>query len=44
MKTIKFLAVLMMLSLSMGTMAQNAMQQKVKQNKSALKEKASKGF
>ena len=42
MKTIKFLAVLMMLSLSMGVMAQNAMQQKVKQNKSALKEKASK--
>lgn len=42
MKTIKFLAVLMMLSLSMGAMAQNTMQQKVKQNKSALKEKASK--
>ena len=42
MKTIKFLAVLVMLSLSMGVSAQNALQKKVKENKAALKEKASK--
>lgn len=42
MKTMKFLAVLVMLSLSMGVSAQNAMQKKVMQTKSALKEKASK--
>ena len=42
MKTMKFLAVLALLSFSMNTMAQNAMQQKVKANKAALKEKASK--
>ena len=42
MKTMKFLAVLALLSFSMNTMAQNAMQQKVKENKAALKEKASK--
>ena len=42
MKTMKFLAVLVMLSLSMGVSAQNALQKKVKENKAALKEKASK--
>jgi hypothetical protein len=42
MKTMKFLAVLALLSFSMNTMAQNVMQQKVKANKAALKEKASK--
>lgn len=42
MKTVKFLAVLVMLSLSMGVSAQNALQKKVKENKAALKEKASK--
>lgn len=42
MKTVKFLAVLVMLSLSMGVSAQNALQKKVKENKTALKEKASK--
>ena len=42
MKTMKFLAVLALLSLSMGVSAQNAMQQKLMANKSALKEKASK--
>ena len=42
MKTMKFLAVLALLSFSMNTMAQNAMQMKLKENKSALKEKASK--
>lgn len=42
MKTIKFLAVMAMLSLSTGIMAQNVMQEKVKQNKAALKAKASK--
>ena len=42
MKTMKFLAVLVMLSLPMGVSAQNALQKKVKENKAALKEKASK--
>ena len=42
MKTMKFLAVLALLSFSMNTMAQNAMQQKVKENNAALKAKASK--
>ena len=42
MKTMKFLAVLVMLSLSMGVSAQNALQRKLKENKAALKEKASK--
>ena len=42
MKTMKFLAVLVMLSLSMGVSAQNALQKKVKENQAALKEKASK--
>lgn len=42
MKTVKFLAVLVMLSLPMGVSAQNALQKKVKENKAALKEKASK--
>jgi len=42
MKTIKFFAVLCMLSLSMSAMGQNAMQAKLKENKAALKEKASK--
>ena len=42
MKTVKFLAVLVMFSLSMGVSAQNALQKKVKENKAALKEKASK--
>jgi hypothetical protein len=42
MKTMKFLAVLALLSFSMNTMAQNAFQKKVKENKAALKEKASK--
>ena len=42
MKTMKFLAVLALLSFSMNTMAQNAMQKKVLANKAALKEKASK--
>ena len=42
MKTVKFLAVVVMLSLSMGVSAQNALQKKVKENKAALKEKASK--
>ena len=42
MKTVKFLPVLVMLSLSMGVSAQNALQKKVKENKAALKEKASK--
>ena len=42
MKTMKFLAVLALLSFSMNTMAQNALQKKVKENKAALKEKASK--
>ena len=42
MKVMKFLAVLVMLSLSMGVSAQNALQKKVKENKAALKEKASK--
>jgi hypothetical protein len=42
MKTMKFLAVLVMFSLSMGVSAQNALQKKVKENKAALKEKASK--
>ena len=42
MKTMKFLAVLALLSFSMNTMAQNAMQAKLKETKAALKEKASK--
>lgn len=42
MKTIKFFAVLCMLTLSMSTVAQNPMQAKLKANKAALKEKASK--
>lgn len=42
MKTMKFFAVLCMLSLSMSAMGQNAMQAKLKENKAALKEKASK--
>ena len=42
MKTIKFFAVLCMLSLSMSALGQNAMQAKLKENKAALKEKASK--
>ena len=42
MKTMKFLAVLALLSFSMNTMAQNALQKKIKENKAALKEKASK--
>ena len=42
MKTMKFLVVLALLSFSMNTMAQNAMQAKLKETKAALKEKASK--
>jgi len=42
MKTMKFLVMLVALTLSTTAMAQNALQQKVKQNKAALKEKASK--
>lgn len=42
MKTVKFLAVLMMLALSMNAMAQSAIQNQLKQTKAALKEKASK--
>ena len=42
MKTMKFLAVLALLSFSMNTMAQNAIQAKLKETKAALKEKASK--
>ena len=42
MKTMKFLAVLALLSFSMNTMAQNAFQKKIKENKAALNEKASK--
>ena len=42
MKVMKFLAVLVMLSLSMSVMGQNAMQAKLKETKAALKEKASK--
>ena len=42
MKTMKFLAVLALLSFSMNTMAQNAMQAKLKETKAALKETASK--
>ena len=42
MKVMKFLAVLVMLSLSMSAMGQNAMQAKLKETKAALKEKASK--
>lgn len=42
MKTMKFLAVLALLSFSMNTMAQNAMQAKLKETKAALKEKTSK--
>ena len=37
MKTVKFLAALMMLTLSMSAMGQNAMQQKLKESKAALK-------
>ena len=42
MKTMKFLVMLVALTVSTSAMAQNALQQKVKQNKAALKEKASK--
>ncbi len=42
MKKMKFLVMLVALTLSTSAMAQNALQQKVKQNKAALKEKASK--